>query len=83
MKGLQNKDDYKKLDAKKSKIISDIKSRESDRIRREKEIISALSGEANTSKMLDNDSMVKHIKKFVRKMLLLTVSDQYQNKVLK
>ena len=77
LKGLQIKDENKRLDAKKTKLISDVKSRESDRIKREKEILSLISGEANQSKMLENESMIKHIKKFVRKMLLLTVSDQY------
>jgi hypothetical protein len=72
---LQNKDENKRLDAKKTKVISDVKARESDRVKREKEIISSISGEANASKMLKNESMMKHIKKFVRKMLLLTVSD--------
>lgn len=57
----------------KTKIIADIKTRESDRVKREKEILKELSGEANKTCMLANEGVLKHLKKFVRKMLMLTV----------
>lgn len=56
----------------KQKLISDMASREEDRIKREKEILKSLNGDKNKESML---TISKHISKFVRKMLLLTVSD--------
>ena len=47
-------------------------SREEDRIKREKEILKSLNGDKNKESML---TISKPISKFVRKMLLLTVTD--------
>ena len=52
-----------------------MKERESDRIAREKEILKELKGEDNKRNFLLNQSLLKHLTKFVRKMLLLTVTD--------
>ena len=62
-------------DVQKTKIIQDVKTRESDRVKREKEILKELSGEANKATMKSNEGVLKHLKKFVRKMLMLTVQD--------
>jgi hypothetical protein len=56
----------------REKLISDIQSREEDRIIREKEILKSLSGDQNKQSLLE---LVKHLSKFVRKMLMLTVID--------
>jgi hypothetical protein len=54
-----------------------MKSREEDRARREKEILTSLKGQANEASLLSLD---KHLAKFVRKMLMLTVSDSNEVK---
>ena len=54
-----------------------MKSREDDRLRREKEITISLKGEKNKSSLLE---LEKHLTKFVRKMLTLTATDQNETK---
>jgi hypothetical protein len=56
----------------REKLISDIQSREEDRTIREKEILKSLSGDKNKQSLLE---LEKHLSKFVRKMLMLTVTD--------
>ena len=67
----------------KSKIIGDIKVREEDRQAREKQILNEISGDVNKSTMMTSESLYKHLVKFVRKMLLLTVSDAQQQRIAK
>lgn len=64
----------------REKLISDIHSREEDRIIREKEILKSLGGEKNKESLLE---LAKHLSKFVRKMLMLTVTDATQTRVNK
>ena len=52
-----------------------MKEREDDRISREKAILKEISGAANQSNMVENETLKKFIFKFVRKMLTLTVVD--------
>lgn len=59
----------------KTKIIGDIKIREEDRQAREKQIMTEIGGDVNKATMMTSASLNKHLVKFVRKMLLLTVSD--------
>ena len=54
-----------------------MKSREDDRLSREKSILISLKGEKNKSSLLE---LEKHLTKFVRKMLTLTVTDQNETK---
>ena len=54
-----------------------MKSREDDRLKREKQILISLKGDENKSKLLE---LEKHLSKFVRKMLTLTVTDQNETK---
>jgi len=65
----------------KVKLIDDMKERESERIAREKEILKEISGEGNKLNLIQNANLAKYLQKFVRKMLLLTVTDQFQNKI--
>ena len=58
-----------------------MKERESERIAREKEILKEISGEGNKLNLIQNANLAKYLQKFVRKMLLLTVTDQFQNKI--
>lgn len=59
----------------KTKIIGDIKIREEDRQAREKQIMNEISGDVNKNTMNTSASLNKHLVKFIRKMLLLTVTD--------
>lgn len=65
----------KAIQLNKAKLIGDMKEREDDRISREKAILKEISGAANQSNMVDNETLKKFIFKFVRKMLTLTVVD--------
>jgi len=65
----------------KVKLIDDMKERESERIVREKEILKEVGGEGNKQNLIQNANLSKYLQKFVRKMLLLTVTDQFQNKI--
>ena len=60
-----------------------MKEREDDRISREKAILKEISGAANQSNMVENETLKKFIFKFVRKMLTLTVVDPQQSKIAK
>ena len=49
-------------------------AREQDRVKREAEILKEMKGDQNKENML-LENQVKYIAKFVKKMLLLTVTD--------
>ena len=72
-----------KMDHAKTKIVSDIKVREDDRITREKEIMASLEAAPKQKIILESPSLSKFVSKFVRKMLLLTLHDQDSQKVQK
>lgn len=62
----------------KTKIVSDIHVRESERCAREKEVTAQLNNAVASSLILDSPSLQKYFVRFVRKMLLLTIADNRQ-----
>lgn len=72
-----------KIDHSKTKIVSDIKVREDERVTREKEITASLDAVPNQKTILESPSLAKYFAKFVRKMLLLTIHDQDSQKIQK
>ena len=67
----------------KTKIVSDIHVRETDRCAREKEVMLQLNNIIASSLILDSPSLQKYFVRFIRKMLLLTVSDSRQSQAKK
>lgn len=77
LKGLQNNPAYKQS-KNKAKLITDVSVRESERVTREGQILSAISGAQNHYNMQENPGLQKFLQKYVRKMLLLTIQDKHE-----
>lgn len=63
----------KKKSENKDKLIADLKSREDERQQRENEIVKDLTSLNKSFAALSSQGVDKHLKKMVRKCLMLTV----------